>query len=290
MRWRRLSFAFVVLAVAGCASIIGIEQTTDEPTSPPDRDATIEPDVGVDGSGEDDGSSSTEIPVAEDASSFADVETIDAQVPTCAESGLVAHWKIDEGTGVVVTDCSGNKLHGVITNGTWTSNGADGGALKFTGNGWVGFANPALLKLTGAFTLSLWVRSDRTVTNTEYLFGKTSDPAKNGYRLGIIGQQQLALATPSSASNFNVVGGAMTVGSWKHVAAVFRPPTASELYINGTKVGNNNDTPTTLVASNAEARLAARVDGEYGFSGAISDVRVYSRALSATEITALSKR
>jgi hypothetical protein len=294
VRSGRLVFAALVIAAAGCASVIGIEDTVDEPRVPSGSDGSVDTGTSVDEDGssqEDDGSSSTEVPVVDDdASTLADVGTIDAQVTTCAETGLVARWKIDEGAGTVVTDCSGNALHGVVTNGTWTSNGADGGALKFNGNGWVGFASPALLKLTGAFTVSLWLRADRTVSDTEYVFGKTTDPAKNGYRLGIISPQQLALATPSSATNFNVVGGSMPVGTWRHVAAVYRPSSATELYVNGAKVGNHSGAPAALVASNAEARLAARVDGKYGLSGAISDVRVYSRALGAAEITALSKR
>ena len=178
-----------MIAAAGCASIIGIEDTTDEATSKPDRDATIEPDVTVDGTipEGDDGSTSVEEPVVEDASTLADVTEIDAAIPTCAENGLVALWKIDEGSGTVVADCSGNKLHGVVTKGTWTSNGADGGALAFAGNGWVGFANPSLLRITGAMTISLWMRADKDTSATEYVFGKTSDPATNGYRLGLLG-------------------------------------------------------------------------------------------------------
>jgi hypothetical protein len=295
VRWCRLSFASFVIGAVGCASVIGIEDTTDEVLGP-ERDGSITADDVVIGDGPistegDDAASSTEVPVVEDAATLADVETIDARVPTCAEAGLVARWKIDEGTGTIVTDCSGNALHGVATNGTWTSNGADGGALKFSGNGWVGFANPALLRITGAFTISLWIRADTNATGTEYIFGKTSDPAQNGYRLGLIDSpRQLALATPSSASYFNVVGGTVPIGSWRHVAAVYRPSVATELYLSGTKVGTHTSAPSALVASNAEARLAARKDGLYGFNGAISDVRVYDRALSASEITALAQR
>lgn len=294
MRWARVVFASSIVAAAGCASILGIEDTVDDVT--PGGDGSVDTgdpgNPGDDGSTKDDGSSSTEVPVDPDASMQADVANIDAAVTmTCPENGLVARWKLDEIVDTnKVLDCSGNGLHGEVTNGTLTSNGADGGALKFSGNGRVGFANPALLRLTAAFTVSMWLRPDRNVANTEYVFGKTTDPAKNGYRLGIITNQQLALATPSSSSNFNVVGGNLTVGVWRHVAAVYRPGDKTELFVNGTKVGNANDAPAALIPSNAEARLAARVDNQYGFSGAISDVRVYSRALSAAEITALAQR
>lgn len=294
MRSARLLFAGFLLTAVGCASILGIEDTTDEATSTPDRDATVDTVVpGEDASIlQDDGSSSNEIPVDEDASTFADVETIDAQVTTCAENGLVARWKIDEGNATVVADCSGNKLHGIATNGTWTSNGADGGALKFTGTGWVGFGNPALLRITGAYTLSMWVRSDSNTVETEYLFGKTSSPADNGYRIALLGHNpnEVVMATASSANYFNVTGGNVPAGSWRHIVGIYRPSGTNELYMNGTKIGSAGGAPATLIASNVEARLGARFNGANGFNGAISDVRVYNRVLSAAEITALATR
>lgn len=294
MRWGRLlllAWPSLVLAGVGCASIIGIEDTTDE-TGAPGPDGSIDrTPTDDDGSQGDDGSSSNELPV-EDASTLADVSAIDAPVTNCAETGLVARWKTNEGTGPIVADCSGNALHGLATNATWTSNGADGGALKFNGASWIGFANPALLRITGAMTISLWLRAERNTVETEYLFGKTSDATKNGYRLALLGNspKKVVFATASSASNFNTTGGNVPLDSWLHVAAVYRPSAVSELFMNGTKVGDENNSPSALVASNAEARLGARVDGLYGFTGAISDVRVYSRALSATEISALAQR
>jgi hypothetical protein len=241
---------------------------------------------------EEDGAVPEELPALEDAGTLADVANIDAQVTSCAETNLLARWKLDEATGNVVNDCSGNKLHGIVTNGTWeTNNGRDGGALRFAGNGWVGFANPALLRITGALTITLWLRDDKSTSTTAYLVGKTSDPGQNGYRLGVLGpQNQLAFATPSSSTNFNVVGGSLTIGKWQHVAAVFVPGNRTEVYIDGTRVGVKNGAPSALVASNAEARIGARFDGLYGMNGAVNDVRVYGRALSGTEISALSKQ
>jgi hypothetical protein len=212
-------------------------------------------------------------------------------VTTCAETGLVARWKLDEKTGTIASDCSGNKLHGVITKGTWESNGVDGGALRFDGNGWVGFANPALLRITGALTISLWLRYDQTTTTTAYVVGKTSNPGTNGWRLGIIdSSSQLAFATASSASNFNAVGGNVSLAKWHHVASVFDPGNKSEVYLDGTRVGVHTNAPSAMVSSNAEARIGARFDGLYGMHGAVYDVRIYSRVLTSTEIAALAKR
>jgi len=287
-----LALFALAVTTAACAALIGIEDTTDEQaTGPQLPDSGGRNDVDAEQPVDDDAAIPEEPAPDEDAGTYADVVDIDAPVTTCAETGLVARWKLDEKTGTVATDCSGNKLHGVITKGTWESNGADGGAVRFDGNGWVGFANPSLLRITGALTITLWLRYDQTTTTTAYVFGKTSNPATNGYRLGIIDTaSQLAFATPSSASNFNVVGGNVPLSKWQHVASVFDPGNKTEVYLNGTRANVHSNAPSAMVASSAEARIGARFDGLYGMHGAVYDVRVYSRALSATEISALSKQ
>jgi hypothetical protein len=48
-------------------------------------------------------------------------------------TGLVGHWKFDEGSGITAGDSSGNNNTGTLTNGpTWTT-GKLGGALSFDG-------------------------------------------------------------------------------------------------------------------------------------------------------------
>ena len=77
-----------------------------------------------------------------------------------------------------------------------------------------------------------------------------------------------------------------TTGSWVHVAGVYNG-TDMRLYINGSLVG----TPVSKTGN-----LRSRVDGDlcigrYGptqglyFVGMIDDVRVYSRAVTADEVS-----
>lgn len=291
----RALFVLASALAASCATIVGIEDTTDEPAlAPPETSPDGAAGDGAVVPGDEDSSTEEidETPALEDAGTYADVEAIDAQVVTCAEPGLVARWRIDEGTGDVVSDCSGNALHGKATKATWTSNGADGGALLFGGDGWVGFANPAALRITGPLTVAGWFRADRQTSATEYLVGKSSNAGTNGWRLALIdATRQLAFATPSAGGAFNVVGGSMPIGSWKHLAAVFEPEVRTEVYVDGKRVGaRGSNAPKALVTTSVEARIGARFDGLYGFKGAASDVRVYSRALTATEIADIAKR
>ena len=72
---------------------------------------------------------------------------------------------------------------------------------------------------------------------------------------------------------------------------MFEPGKRSEVFISGNKAGGRTSSvPAALVATNAEARVSSRYDGAYGFTGAVSDVRIYNRALSAGEIAARAVR
>ncbi len=48
-------------------------------------------------------------------------------------SGLLAHWKLDEGKGDAVVDCSGNGHLGILKNGPQSAAGRQGTALRFDG-------------------------------------------------------------------------------------------------------------------------------------------------------------
>ena len=77
-----------------------------------------------------------------------------------------------------------------------------------------------------------------------------------------------------------------------HVAAVFRPGTAVEIYVNATMV--NSDTtniPMAFSASIGHLRIGCRGDGIAGvsFKGLIDDVRLYGAALAIGDIQALAK-
>ena len=81
-------------------------------------------------------------------------------------AALVAHWKLDEGSGPTATDASGNSHHGTAQNGvpTWVDGQPGyGKAMHFDGTGasaWVdcGTFNPS--EGTGQLTLALWAKWD----------------------------------------------------------------------------------------------------------------------------------
>src|SRR5258705_8695526 len=83
-----------------------------------------------------------------------------AAAPTMsqAQSGLVAAWNFNEGTGKTVADASGNNNTGTISGATWSTLGRFGNALTFNGtSNLVVINSSASLNVTTGMTLSAWV-------------------------------------------------------------------------------------------------------------------------------------
>ena len=85
--------------------------------------------------------------------------------PTRADPNLTAEWHMDEGTGNLVGDSSGNGNQGTLNvgegdnvNSKWVR-GIKGKALEFDGvDDYVDCGNNANLEITGDITLEAWVK------------------------------------------------------------------------------------------------------------------------------------
>src|SRR5439155_25234045 len=76
-----------------------------------------------------------------------------------AQTGPVAAYSFDEGTGTTVADASGNANTGSINGATWNSGGKFRNALSFNGSSnWVTITHSAVLNLTTGMTLEAWVK------------------------------------------------------------------------------------------------------------------------------------
>ncbi|EEF61857.1 beta strand repeat-containing protein [Pedosphaera parvula] len=239
-------------------------------------------------------------------------------------TGLVGYWSLADGPGVsTVTDLSGNNNNGALlnysdatfnnmwTNSTDPNNGWPFG-LMFT-NSLAGFGtntyvnvadSPSLNTPTAnkAWTLSAWVNCS--------VVG-TSEPANAGIiSKGLLNAEAYALYI-NSAGKFegcfhNVSLGAIeraasttipAAGTWYHVTVTVLEPLGTAnaeaiLYVNGVRQsGANANTYTTVYGTNLPVTIGARAAANgtvtLPFQGTIDEVRIYNRALSATDVAQL---
>lgn len=220
---------------------------------------------------------------------------------TPPSDGLVAHWRLDETSGSTIADDTGTH------NGTWsdgvdndvtgeTVTGKSGNALHLDGtDDLISVPDNAALDITGPITLAAWVNFDSlSVGNDENrLFYKGSgNYGNNLYTLDVKdGLFNMTFGTDPNtlcnASNEYCVDSATTVstGTWYHVVATY-DGSIGRMYINGA-LDNSNVFTHTATANSDTLVIGGRSGSIDMLDGIIDDVRIYNRALTATEVTSL---
>ena len=94
-------------------------------------------------------------------------------------AGLIAHWKLDEGSGAVAYDSAGTNDGTLINGPTWTTGIIDG-ALDFDGvDDYVDVGNDSSLMTTGDLTIIAWIKA---LESRACIYSHTW----NGWRLGLM--------------------------------------------------------------------------------------------------------
>ncbi len=208
--------------------------------------------------------------------------------PVITTVGLAAYWSLDEPSGSIAADGSGNGNTGSDHVTTHVA-GKVGGALSFNSvNSYVDIANSASLNFAGPITLSAWINPMSAAGTQDILVhGAATSPAASVFLRIANGQYQAGVLAGSA----NVFASAAIPGAdlatWVHLTAVYDGSTWT-IYRNGVLFAQSvAGAPTTTV--NATWNIGA---GEGGtakfFRGSIDEVRIYNRALNSAEISALS--
>jgi len=205
----------------------------------------------------------------------------------------ILHYKLDETTGNIVTDSSGN-AHAGTANGThaWVA-GQVGNALSFDGASAFVTAPSGVVSTLTAITIATWVEVDATTSWQRILdFGNSTMVYMFLVpRSSTTGTVRFAI-TVSGATGEQVLDGssALPTGVWKHVAVVLDGQRAS-LYIDGALESFKNsftmrpiDLGTTT--NNWLGRSEYTVDPY--FKGKLDDFRIYDRALTAEQIASVA--
>ena len=201
-----------------------------------------------------------------------------------ATPGLVAAYAFSESAGTTTADQSGKNHTGTLSNVARTTSGRYGRALSFNGtSSIVRVADAADLDLTTGMTSRLGSGPRAASPEPNH---RVEARAGGGFPYGL----ELNAGRPGGFAEFGSVSkradsptGA-AIGVWTFVATTFDGATI-RTYRNGTKVA---ETPAAGTISASADALEIGADTAWGehFQGVIDNVRVYARAVTATELAA----
>jgi hypothetical protein len=212
-------------------------------------------------------------------------------------SGLVGYWSFDEGTSTIAHDLSGYGNNGTLNNFNFTETsgwitGKIGKALIFDGvDDWVGVSSTPSLDINKNISIFAWVNRSRIV-DWERILGKYYYSGDN------TGSWELDLGQGYLRCLFNINGTWIyasapadtnsATSTWYFVGCVYDGSILYN-YVNGelkaTSIASGNITTTTYPLAIGTTSNGTSVQNV--IQGIIDEVRIYNRALSASEIKTL---
>jgi len=237
------------------------------------------------------------------------VKTVDGETPY-STTGLVAQWNFNEtsGTTAVSGGTCGTNCNGTPTNMTttgqdavvgtgWTANNLrwGAGALMFDGSDDYTTCTDAncggsgkLDDVSGSFSIETWVKPNTcsTASVSPGIIDKFDTANSKGYLLyneNYSGANVWTLYDPVNNSYARSATKCIS-GKWTYIVAMYDSSTSTKkIYINGVLEATLTG-QSAFGDSSSEFNIGRYRGSSYYFSGIIDSTRIYSRALTATEI------
>jgi hypothetical protein len=213
--------------------------------------------------------------------------------PTGVDTSLKGYWSFNGSdlSGTTAYDRSGAGNNGTLTNGPTPAIGKLGQALSFGNTKKVTFTSP--LGNNTDFSFSLWVKpnfSSASSADSAVMYidqTNTRNVANIIYRGSGINRWKFVLADDSSVQFFTSANSySFAAGEWLHLVGI-KDATTAKLYINNTLVLNQAHGLGAINLSGLTGAMGYDNNTSSYLDGSLDEVRIYSRALSPTEIAAL---
>ncbi len=203
-------------------------------------------------------------------------------------SGLAGYWKLDEATGTVIHDFSGNGYNGTSTGNPVSVTGEIGSALNFNGSGQYIDTGSNSVTGTSPFTLSAWIETADFGRYSGAVSIGASSLGQSAY-IGVVAAAQAGVSNSIGGGFYgsNYGSGITTSNQWVQVVMTFSGGVGgtATIYVNGQSMIHQTYTPNLASTYRRIGRIGS--DTAYDFHGSIDDVRIYNRALSAAEVSNL---
>jgi len=201
-----------------------------------------------------------------------------------ADPSLVGWWRLDEGSGTIAHDSSGNGNDGTFNGDPQWVAGHLGGALEFDGAGdYLDCGNDPSLDLT-KWTIAFWLNINENKDYSGFVI-KGVDNAEN-YEVLAYGAANFHFPmsnTDGARVYVNTATGVTVVGEWAHFAFSYDSAEGRRFYKDGSLIFE--DTESSTPQTTAAPLIIGNEGGTSRFvNGIMDDIRIYNRALTEAEI------
>lgn len=230
---------------------------------------------------------------AREKARIAGAKQFSAAAERIAGEQAVGIWDFDDCPTSTTDDRSGYSNAGTLTNGAVFSTDtpfSTGCSVALDGiNDYVEVPDAAVLNVTGTMTLSIWVKRTNSDNDDKLIF-KTPSSNNQGYGTGIYSQKFEFGITGISCNIRSAPGGTPILpGKWYSLIATY-DGTTCRTYVDGvldrSSVGSGSFV-TTAVTLRFGADQYSSPTPTYPLAGYIDGVRVFAKALTASEVGAL---
>jgi RNA polymerase sigma factor (sigma-70 family) len=236
--------------------------------------------------------------VAITAGVYQDAAHAPVQFAAEPESGLIAHWSFDEGKGSLARSSIGDDQVGTLVNAPKWMPGKTGTALAFDGaTQYVRtHGSPGFNGIKNRVTVAAWVFKSAATADYGGIVGRRtgSDYADLWTLLyGLDSNDNYSFLTTTTLGGYTISGPSSVtdLNAWVHIAGVY-DGAQMRLYRNGVLVGSGpcsgdfaEETSPVMIGASDRGIYGV---GEFAQAG-IDEVRIYNRALTASEIADLAR-
>ena len=209
----------------------------------------------------------------------------------CEEDpSLVGCWRMEEGSGTLLQDGGVTPFNegAIVGTPSWVTGARDISALEFDGlTNYVTVADDNSLDITSSITMAAWIKTTVTVNTAQSIINKSN--GTSGYELSLSNDGKIItrfFSPDGSAYQVDSTSDYPLTGSWIHVAATYDGSTI-RIYTNGEEDSSGNGS-FSIGTNDLALGFGSQSDGGTKFKGAIDDVRIYNRALTADDIQGLA--
>lgn len=207
---------------------------------------------------------------------------------------VYAIWHLNESSGTLASDFSGNGRNGTLINmenGDWGA-AKLGNGLTFDGiNEYVNCGDIAGFERTNPFTLECWVKYSSTGNMGIMTKVAATVPYKGYFLMTTSGKPCIVISNTYGSNYIYVtVASAINNNAWRHLVVTYDGSSTAAgiiFYVDGSPVGMTTiaDTLSSSITNSNNFQLSGRGGASVLFTGSLDECIVYDRELSPTQIS-----